>query len=139
MMSVSQTVVGIGVLTAVGTMFLQAVLPAPMPLTVNSLTYEAGIVSQDRTVVTDGTAFYAQWAAAVIDMSTGDIVPWCSGSGSFPYQPGHKVKQFPLAEWVGNANCTADSLNAGTYFLRASWQWGATQTSRDSEPFEVLE
>ena len=138
-MSVSQTAIGIGVLTAVGTLFLQSVLPGPVPLTVNSLTYTAGLVYQDRTVITDGTAFYAQWSASVVDVDTGEVVPWCSGSGSFPYQPGHKIKEFPLADWVGNATCTPESLNPGTYVLQAAWQWGADQTSKTSDPFEVVE
>lgn len=140
-MSMSQALLGASIITAVGYAAINLVLSPllPAPITVHSLTYQSGIVSQDRTIVTDGTSFYAQWAAAVIDTATGEAVPWCTGSGSFPYQPGHKVKEFPLAEWVGNANCTADSLNPGTYFLRASWQWGATQTSRDSAAFEVVE
>lgn len=138
---ITQSVLGVGIVAAVVAITLKTALSpfAPIPLDVHSLVYEAGTVFQDRTITTDGTAFYAQWAAAVIDVATGDPVPWCSGSGSFPYQPGHKVKEFPLATWVGNENCTPENLNPGTYFLRASWQWGTEQTSKDSEPFEVLE
>ena len=138
---ITQTVFGVCILAAIGTVTVKSVLSpfAPRPLTVHSLTYEAGIVLQDRTIVTDGTSFAMTYTASVVDADTGRTVPWCHGSDSWNYSPGHKVAEIPLAEWVNNPACTPESLPVGTYFLRGGWQWGAEQVAADSAVFEVLE
>lgn len=136
-MSMTQTIIGIGVLAVVASAALQSVLPGAPPFTVHSLRYEAGTVYQDRAIVTDGVALYAEWAAAVIEVSTGNPVPWCIGSGAFPYQPGRFEKASPLEDWTGRSLCTGDSLLPGQYILRGTWQWGSGQTSHDSAIFTV--
>ena len=132
-MSMTQTVIGGGVLFAVGSAILQVVLPAPAPITVHSLAFEYGFVIQDRTVTTS-EPFWASWAAQVINADTGQKVDGCFGEGAFAYEPGNKVARLSLQEWVGSDDC---SLSSGSYYLAAAWYWGDSQLGAKSDVFEV--
>ena len=138
-MSVSQAMAGFAVAVAVGHIAVQAVLPAPAPIIIHGITYDAGMVLQDRTVQTDEAAFFAGWAATVVNAATGESLRWCEGSGAFPYKPGRMVIEFTLPEWTGRAECTPESLPPGEYYLRGVWSWGDRQASRESASFEVRE
>ena len=131
-MSMTQTVLGGGILLAVGTALIQAVAPAPAPITVHGLAFDSGFVLQDRTVHSD-RPFYANWAAEVIDATTGETA--CEGAGAAVYSPGQSEVRLPLAKWVGDA-C---ELPLGSYRLSASWYWGGDQIGAESAPFEVME
>ena len=137
-MSMLQVSSGVAALAAAGAIAVKAILPGPAPIQVHELRFEAGIVYQDRTVTTNGEAFFAQWAARVEDAETGDVVPWCVGSGAWPYEPGRRSVSLPLPEWVGNDACTADSLPPGLYVPVAVWSWGDDQTSHRGLAFEVM-
>jgi len=123
-MSVGQLFIGAGIVGVALNVALNAVLPSAEGVIIHSLTYDAGYVLQDRTVMAESD-FYANWAASVVDLETGAIVYPCEGSGAFGYQPGRKVAKLTLAEWVGNDACTEDVLVSGhEYELRAVWNWG---------------
>lgn len=136
-MSMTQTIIGGTALVLALNWAVGAILPEPIPIDVISLSYADGMVTQERTITTDQTAFYAQWAATVENADTGDSIRWCEGSGANAYPPGHRAVVFTLADWTGNQRCTPESLPAGRYALRASWRWGEHSTSRKSEVFEV--
>lgn len=131
-MSMTQTLLGGGIFVAVGTAIIQAVSPAPDPIQIHSLKYNSGIVTQDRTVLSE-TPFYANWAAAVVDHETGEAV--CEGDGAFAYKPGRVEAKMSLSRWVGQP-CL---LPPGSYHLSASWYWGGNQVGAESGPFEVTE
>ena len=135
----TQLAVGMTAITAAATLALQSVLPNAPPITINSLRYDAGQVIQDRTIATDGQAFYAQWAVTVENAETGESLIWCEGNGANAYPPGTRAVVFSLQDWTGRDECTADSLPPGVYALRGSWRWGEDWTSAKSLPFEVME
>ena len=132
-MSTTQMILGSGVLIFVGTTVVDLVTPAPPNIVVHDLHYEAGVMHQDRTVISDeGTdVFYAFWAAKIIDANTREQM--CAGDGSWPYAAGRKVVQLPLDEWVG-AEC---DLGPGEYIPLAAWYWGSDQTSFTGQPFTI--
>lgn len=133
-MSFTQTVIGGGILAVALNAALSLVLPDPTGIVVHGLTYKNGLVTQDRTVLTNEAAFYAQWAAMVVDAQTGDVVPGCMGSGAAPYPSGRKAVTFSLANWTGNPHCTIDSLEPGrAYDLQAVWSWGDDSVSAKQE------
>ena len=134
-MSATQTILGGVMLFTVATALIRSFAPEPLPMQVNSITYESGYVIQDRTNVT-ADPFYASWAAQVIDESTGEKVSNCYGEGSFAYAPGNKVVRLSLAEWVGSPDCV---LAPGRYHLAAAWYWGGNQVGAESDVFEVTE
>lgn len=133
-MSFTQTLIGMGAVGLVAQTLLSAVLPDPTGLVVHGLTYADGYVTQDRTVLTTEPAFYAQWAASVVDVETGDTVPQCTGQGAAPYPPGRKAVTFSLSDWTGNPLCNPLGLVEGkTYALRAVWSWGENSVSASQE------
>lgn len=136
-MTASHLVTGFAVLAGVMHLGLNAILPALPPMVVNDLRWQAGKIIQDRTIRAEGGAFYAGWAAGVVNADTGLSVRWCEGSGAFAYEPGRKVIEFALQEWTGRAECTAESLPPGRYFPRAVWSWGIHQTAKDGPIFEI--
>lgn len=132
-MSLIQTFIGGAIATVVLNASLSLVLPEAIGIRINKISYDNGVVTQDRTVRSD-TDFFAQWAATVVDAETGDVVPGCSGNGAAPYKPGDKVSKFLLGDWVGSQHCSADSLTPGrAYELRAVWSWGADSVSATAE------
>ena len=137
-MSFTNISVGIGAVSA-GLLFVTgSIIPPLPPITVHSLTYDAGVVHQERTVEVDPPAvvFWAQWRAEVIDATTDAPVPGCVGSGSWNYEAGYKVVDIPIGEWVGQPiTCTPDIL-PDRFYLRASWYWGEDQTSAESAIYE---
>lgn len=135
-MSTTQLAVGVAALSMIGSGIVSLVLPQPAPFIVNGLRMDAGIITQDRTITTDQTAFYAQWAATVED-ATGESIRRCEGSGANAYSPGRKAVTFRLEDWTGKPGCTWESLPPGLYALRASWRAGEWSTSIKSETFEV--
>ena len=138
-MSMTQTAFGVGIVVAALSGVLNVVLPAPPPITINSLAFDGVNVQQDRTVRANSDAgiFWAQWAADVVNAETGTPVPHCQGSGSWNYKSGQRVVTMDLAQWTGNAACLRDALLPGVYRLQATWHWGGEQTSAVSQPFEV--
>lgn len=117
---------------AVGT-----VLPEAPRIEVHAITYADGKVTQDRTVNSDAPVFRMHWSAELLDVATGETVPWCQGSGDFPYQTGRKAKTMPLAVWVGNPDCTPESLPPGRYEPLAVYAWGDKQVIGRGKVFEV--
>jgi hypothetical protein len=137
-MSMTHTIAGAGVVGLLISAAIGVVLPKPTPITIHSLTIDdGGVVTQDRTVITQSDAFFATWSAAVMDMASGAPVEGCEGSGTFPYEPGRVAARMPLPRWVGSATCTFDALPPGQYQLRAAWYWGGSQTAAVSPVFTV--
>lgn len=132
-MSTTQMILGSSVLILVGTSLVDLVTPAPLNIVVHDLRYEAGVMHQDRTVISQGGSdvFYAFWAAQILDAKTGEQM--CAGDGSWPYAEGRKVVQIPLNEWVG-AEC---DLGSGEYIPVAAWYWGSDQTWFTGQPFTI--
>ena len=137
-MSFAQTSIGVTFLGGVLLAASNAVIPPAPRIQVHSLTYEAGVVHQERTVRVGppATVFWAQWQAEVIDAETEAPVRGCVGNGSWNYAEGYRVFDIPLGEWVGQPiTCTPDILPA-RFYLRASWYWGEDQTSKESAVYE---
>lgn len=126
---------GVMVVSAAGSLFLGAVLPDVRPIEVHSLTYTDGIIQQERTITADGDVFYAHWTADILDAETMESV--CEGGGSWDYPVGYAVAKIPLADWVGDENCTPENLSPGTYIPRAVWLWGSDQTTQTGDPFTL--
>lgn len=136
-MSFTHTSIGIAAIVAVGTALIQTIAPETKHITVHEITYDAGMVTQSRTVRTDdGGPFFAEWRAEVIDAETGEPVDACSGSGSWNYNAGHADVSMTLSRWTGT-ECTKHDLPA-SFSLRATWRWGSDQTSGQS-PVYTLE
>ena len=137
--SMTQTMIGIGVVSAILSGALNIILPAPVPITINSIAFDGVSVNQDRTVRPDNDAgvFWAQWSAQVVEADTRAPLPNCEGSGSKNYAAGRKVVTMSLPVWTGAAGCTIESLPPGQYRLQATWYWGDQQTAAVSQPFEV--
>ena len=127
-----QTTIGTAVLGPALAVAAGIFLPEPPAITVHSLTYENGIVHQERTIIADAPAFHADWSARVQDQ---DGVTVCEGNGSWAYATGYAVFDIPIDDWVGDPGCL-DRLSANhQYRLIAAWNWGDNQTSQVSEPF----
>lgn len=137
MMHVTQTI--IGGIAVVGAFQLFAINPLlnrinpPQPIVVHSLEWRDGIVVQERTVTTDGP-FVAVWSSEIRNANTGEIVPHCYGTGVWPYEPGHRSPQIPLAEWVGNPAC---QLDPGRYQAIATYEAGRFRETARSPVFTV--
>ena len=138
-MSMTQTMIGIGMVTAILSGALNVVLPAPDPITINSLSFDGANVIQDRTVIADNPAglFWAQWSAQVVNAETEKVVPQCNGEGSWNYVDGRRAVKMDLETWTRSPNCTLAGLDPGSYFLQATWHWGDNQTAAVSPSFEV--
>lgn len=133
-MSMTNTLIGLAIAGTAMNVIFGTVFPEPTGIKVHELQYSGGFVTQDRTVLTSGKAFYAQWAAMVVDAETGDAVPACSGNGAAPYTPGRKSVKMSLSDWTGNDDCTADMLETGRlYKLQAVWSWGDESVSASQE------
>jgi hypothetical protein len=89
-MSMSNTVLGSGIILAAMQSAWVMLQPAPPPIMVHALTYDAGYIVQDRTVSAE-TKFTAIWAAEIVDAKTGATVAGCEGGGSWDYAPGRKA------------------------------------------------
>jgi hypothetical protein len=133
----TQTIIGAAALIAALNVAVDAVLPTPRPIEVHSLTFDGQTVTQDRTVIGTGDAFYMAWAATIIDFDTGASVPHCSGDGAFAYATGRHVVEMDLPHWTGREGCTPDTLEPGDYVARATWSWGDQQKTADSAPFTI--
>lgn len=122
---------------------------APTPIDVHDLHLERtcswagqeweGCIAQDRTVTPSGGAatHSALWAAQIVDLATGDVVPWCEGAGGADYRSGRATVLIPLPLWVGAASCTLESLPPGQYLPRATWRWGVESETHAGSPFTV--
>lgn len=124
-MQIAQTILGgFAVLGAIQLAVINN-LPSPPgdPIVVHSVALDGGRVVQDRTVSTDAT-FTAKWRSEIVNDRTGEHVPWCSGSGVWDYQPGRVAPVMSLSEWVGNPECTLDSLPPGQYQPQVSFKAG---------------
>ena len=133
----SQTVIGVVALVALGTGLIKTISPELPRIDVHSISYAAGNITQDRTINTDKDVFRMHWTAVLLNAATGDVVPWCQGSGEFPYSAGRKAKTMTLPVWIGNAICTPESLPPGRYQPLAVYSWGDEQVIGHGEVFEV--
>jgi hypothetical protein len=109
--------------------------PLPPPIIVHSLEYADGMITQDRTVSTDGP-FVAAWSAQIINAQTGRAVIGCEGSGVWPYPPGRIAPSMSVAEWVGSDACV---LGVGKYQPIVTFQAGSWENVTRGEVFEVTE
>ena len=109
------------------------VAPVPAAIVIHSLTVDNGVITQDRTVSTEGR-FTAVWNARIVDENTGAAVPNCYGSGVWHYSPGRQAVDIPLREWVGNNLCT---LQPGRYQAMAIYEAGTFKASARSKVFIV--
>ena len=132
-MSLFQTTLGAGIVFAAAQGLYMAIGPAPAPIQVHSLTYDAGYIVQDRTVAQP--AVVAQWQADILTQH-GNPVPNCHGEGFWRYAGGRSAPRFTLQEWVGNPNC---QLLPGQYFPRAIYSNGEFEVVKRGEIFEVTE
>jgi hypothetical protein len=137
-MSMGQTLAGVGALAVAGHFALNAVLPSPPPISVQSLSYSAGSVTQARTVsAVRGDAVAMTWVARVID-DQGAVPPGCLGSGASLYTPGAREVTMPLSQWVGSAACIPATLQPGAWYrLQAAWIGAGPEVIFTSEPFMV--
>lgn len=127
-MSATQSILTGGGVAAVFS-FIASSFVTPPPIEVHSLTYDRGVIVQERTINTNGP-WLAIWDAQIMDVSTGKAVPGCAGSGVWQYPPGDLVARVPLAEWVG-APC---KLGPGEYQPIAIFRAGEFKTvARGSE------
>lgn len=131
-MSATHTVLGSGILLATLQAVWMAIGPAPPPITVHSLTYDAGYIIQDRTV--SWSAWVAEWKAEIVEDRTGAAVPNCAGGGFWTYPGGRVVPRISLTEWVGNDACV---LPTGRYFPRATYWDGEFRAVVRGDVFEV--
>ena len=136
---IGAAVVAIGIFGGIGVE--RVISPAPPPITVHKLTFQStddgkGRVVQERTVepLDGASAFYAFWAAQVVDADTGIPVSECTGSGSWPYGAGRKEVTMTLARWTGGDLCKEGALPK-RFYLQATWFWGASQTELRSETY----
>ena len=136
-MSFTGSAVTFAAMVALGTAALNPVVkllaPPPPHIVIHAITYDAGMITQDRTVRGDGPVFWMQWQAEIIDKATGQIVPGCEGSGSFNYPTGRKAATMTLQRWVGSDTCAP--APGGTYQPRAVYHWGDNQVIAEGEPW----
>lgn len=132
-MSATQAIVGGGFLAAMAQVVWLAVGPAPAPIHVHSLRYDAGDIIQERTVAMP--AVVAEWRAEIVTRN-GKVVPACQGQGFWRYSGGTSSPRFSVQEWVGNPLC---DLTPGLYFPRATYSNGAFEVVARGELFEVTE
>jgi hypothetical protein len=132
-MHMTQLAVGTTALAAALHFTVAAILPAPPPIVINSLSYDAGKVLQDRTV-NAGAKFSAVWEARIVSVDSGLVVAGCEGRGDWDYSPGNRVAKIGLAEWVGSTDCT---LPPGQYQLFARYRAGSWATDARSDVFRV--
>lgn len=137
MMHTAQALIGSVVIAGALSVVFDTVTPEIKPIVVHDLSFDGQTMSQDRTVTTDGDVFFARWEAQVVDVSTGDVVPWCRGGMHWNYKAGQMVYQDTLENWVGSPACTIDSLPNGEYQAVATWYWGTDQTSKSSNIFVI--
>ena len=109
----------------------RAILPPDPPIVVHSLEWRDGVIVQDRTVTSDGK-FTAAWQAEIRDVTTGQVVTGCYGSGVWTYAPGRIAPEIPLAEWVGNSDCR---LARECYQASATYEAGTFKTTARSPVF----
>jgi hypothetical protein len=119
----------------------KAILPHAPPITVHSISLDpvTGIVTQDRTATAknwNDPVRLMNWAAQVVDLDTGNSIPGCTGSGSWPYKVGRVSADLPLEEWVGNERCRLEGLDR-TFFLRAVYSADGIQVVAESAPVVV--
>jgi hypothetical protein len=131
-MSATQTIAGGAGLAAVMQAAWLAIAPAPPPIQIHSLTYDAGYIVQDRTV--NQSTWVAEWKAEIVENGSGETVPNCSGSGFWAYPGGTIAPRISLGEWVGNENCT---LAPGAYYPRATYWDGEHKVVYRGDVFEV--
>jgi hypothetical protein len=127
-MSFTHTLVGVVALSAIGTLAANLVLPPPPLIVINSLQYDNGMITQDRTVNSDAEVVFMEWRAEIVDVRSGEPVPECQGQGTWNYASGRKVARMTLARWTGNDDCAASALTSPEgYFPRATYTWGENQ------------
>lgn len=107
-------------------------IPQP-PIVIHDLVYANGVVTQDRTVTTDGP-WTGIWEADIIDTKTGEVVENCHGEGVWDYPPGRRRPEIPFREWVGNKLC---ELPPGEYQLVAIYRAGTFKTLFRGDVFKV--
>ena len=127
----------VGAVALAATWVIGLAVPAPPPITVHSLSYERGVVTQDRTVVSDDEVMLMAWSAQVVNAATGEPVLGCTGSGTWPYAAGRREFAMPLDRWVGSLACMPGMLEPGQYYLRAVYSWRDWSTTAASPMFEV--
>ena len=132
-MSIGNTLIGGGLLAAMLQAAWVAVSPFPPPIVIHSLTYQDGMVIQDRTVKA-ATKFAAVWTAEIVDATTGAVVAGCSGGGAWDYVPGRKAVEMTVQEWVGSPTC---DVPAGKFYPRSTYKAGEFYISERGEIFEV--
>lgn len=127
-MSFSHTIVGVVALSALGSLATSLILPPPPLIVINSLRYEKGMITQDRTINTEAEVAFMEWRAEIVDAKTGEPVPECQGQGTWNYTAGRKAVPMTLARWTGNDNCSEKVLTSPEgYFPRATYTWGSNQ------------
>lgn len=134
-MSFTQTTVGGAVILAALQSVWVLVGPSLPPIEVHSLNYDAGYITQDRTVNTSAP-WVAVWEADIVDAISGRVVDGCHGEGNWSYEPGRKAVRMTVQEWVGNSDC---NLTEGQYFPRAIYASGTEKIVARGEFFEVTE
>lgn len=133
MMHTAQMLIGGTVIAGLASLAASPFLPSVPPIQIHALMLRDGKVIQSRTVTADGEKFFAKWQAQIEDAETGAIV--CEGSGSWNYDVGKMDVEMTLERWVGQDDCTYESLPDGEYVPVATWYWGSDQTSYKGQEF----
>ena len=134
-MSLTQTTIGSAVILAALQSAWVVIGPQPAPIVVHSLQYEAGFITQDRTI-TAQAPWVAVWSADIVDAVSGLPVAGCHGDGNWAYEVGRKAVKMTVQEWVGSADC---SLPEGQYFPRATYASGTDRIVVRGDFFDVVE
>jgi hypothetical protein len=113
------------------------VIPSVAPIRVNSLTYSMGRIIEDHTVAFSNEEVALGSSRAIRFADSDDLVPNCSGILDRNYLVGRFVRTAPLAEWIGDPECTPESLAPGKYVPVEIYVAGSVQVLKRGEPFTI--
>jgi hypothetical protein len=138
-MSATQFGIGVAVVGAVIALLADAILPSAPPISVASIKYHDGMITVDRNIVSENQSVYMRRSTELIDANTGERVLFCAGVADINYPSGHVVRTVPLAQFIGNPECTPDVLPPGLYTPNAIYIMGERQVQVMGETFRIGE
>lgn len=138
-MSATQAGIGVALVGAVIAILADAVLPEGPPISVASIKYHDGMITVDRTITSNNASVYMRRSTELLDAKTGERVLFCAGVADINYPTGHVVRTVPLAQFIGNPECTPDALPPGLYTPNAIYVMGERQVQVMGETFRIGE
>lgn len=129
-MSLSQTILGGGVVVGLVTAVLQSVAPDASFMLAHEISYTAGQVTARRTI--EGPDTIADWRVTIV--GTDGASPVCSTvpgddlhQGWSWYVSGYSESVMSVDDWVGQVGCY-EGMASGEYTMFMNW------TPRDGRP-----